>query len=237
MNLNHILFFDIETVSGSAHYEDLDDRWKKLFAGKARYFQEREPHKEMAQLYRERAAIFAEFGRAVCIGAGFFHKDQLRIKTFAEPDEEILLQEFFDLLNQHFNQTDRHVLCGHNIREFDVPYLCRRAQVHGIPLPSLLDVSGRKPWEVKHLVDTMELWKFGDIKHYTSLDLLSACLGLESPKEDMDGSQVHDVFYESEDIERIARYCATDVWVTANVYLHLHRQPTIRLENVYFIDK
>lgn len=236
MDINNILFIDIETVSNFRNLIELDSRWKKLFESKMRFFLEKEAGKELEQLYEEKAAIYAEFGRIVCIGLGFFNKGQLRIKTISGHDEESVLTEFFELLEQHFNNPERHALCGHNIREFDIPYICRRALILGLQLPALLQISGKKPWELKYLHDTLDLWKFGDIKHYISLDLLSACLGLDSPKEDMDGSQVGKMYYEHHDLDRIARYCAQDVWTTANVWLRLHVMPSIPFDEVYYYN-
>ncbi len=234
MDLNNILFIDIETVSHNSSLNELDSRWRKLFEHKMRYYLEKEQDKDLAQIYEEKAAIYAEFGRIICIGLGFFNKGQLRIKTISGHDEEELITGLFELISQHFSNPERHALCGHNIREFDIPYICRRALIHGLQLPALLQIAGKKPWELKYLYDTLDLWKFGDIKHYISLDLLSACLGLESPKEDMDGSQVGQMYYVQNDLDRIARYCAQDVWVTANVWLRLHLMPAISFDEVYY---
>lgn len=234
MILDNVLFIDIETVSVSRYFHQLDSRWQPLVERKLQYFKEREPEKSIDQIYQERAAIYAEFGKVVCIGVAFVRGDQLRIKTFAGPDEEVILSDFFELLGKYFYRPEKHRLCGHNIREFDIPFLCRRATINGLQLPALLQIAGRKPWEIKHLVDTMELWKFGDIKHFTSLDLLAACLGLESPKTDMDGSQVGRVFYEDQDLERIAAYCAQDVWVTANVFLAMHQETPFSWDQVVY---
>lgn len=235
MEPTNVLFIDIETVSQGRNYSDLDDRWKGLFEKKIKFYLEKEPEKSLDQLYQEKAAIYAEFGKIVCIGLGFFHKEQLRIKTIAGDEEEVL-NEFFTLISQHFNNPDRHIICGHNIREFDIPYICRRATIHALQLPSILNISNRKPWEVKFLVDTLEMWKFGDMKNFISLDLLAASLGLDGSKGDMDGSQVGRVYYEDHDMKRIASYCAQDVWVTCNVYLRMNLKPPIPLEDVHFSD-
>lgn len=236
MDLSNVLFIDIETVSQCGNYSTLDDRWKLLFEKKIRYFHEKDPEKSMDQLYQEKAAIYAEFGKIVCIGLGFFNKDQLRIKTIAGDNEEDILIEFFSLLTQHFRNPDKYLICGHNIREFDIPYICRRACIHGLQLPSILNISNKKPWEIKFLVDTLELWKFGDMKNYISLDLLSACLGLNGSKDDMDGSQVGKVYHEDKDMNRISTYCSQDVWVSCNVFLRMHLLPSIPLEQVHFAD-
>lgn len=235
MKNSNVLFVDIETVSSYPVFEELDDRWKSLFELKMNYFHSKEPEKAFSDWYKEKAAIFAEFGKIVCIGTGFFNENGLRIKTFSGHDEKELMMSFFELVSHHFNNPNKHILCGHNIREFDLPYLCRRAAVHGLQLPRTLDLSFKKPWEIKHLIDTMELWKFGDYKNYVSLDLLSACLGLESPKEQMNGSQVGSVYYDENDLPKISNYCAGDVWVTANVYLKLNRQETVPFEEVFFV--
>lgn len=235
MELSNVLFFDIETVSQYPVYSDLDTRWQLLFERKIRYFQEKEPSKSLDELYRERAAIFAEFGKIICIGLGYFHKEELRIKTLMGGEEE-MLTEFFSIVNQFFCNPEKHIFCGHNIREFDVPYICRRACVHGLQLPAILNLSNKKPWEVKFIADTMELWKFGDLKNYISLDLLSACLGLDGSKADMDGSQVGRVYHEEKDLNRIAEYCSRDVWVTCNVFLRMHLLPAIDLEDVHFAE-
>ncbi len=236
MELNNVLFIDIETISQYPAYSFLDQRWSELFDKKIQYFKEKEPEKSTAQLYSEKAAIYAEFGKVICIGLGYFHKGQLRIKTLSCDDEESLLIEFFSLLAQHYGQPGKHSICGHNIREFDIPFICRRASILGLQLPTILNLSNKKPWEIKYLLDTMEMWKFGDLKNYISLDLLSACLDLESSKADMDGSQVGKVYYENRDLKRIAEYCARDVWVSCNVFLRLQLQAPILLNDVHFAD-
>lgn len=237
MKNSNVLFLDIETVSTNKSYDELDDRWKNLFELKMNYFHSKEPDKAYSDWYRDKAAIFAEFGKIVCIGTGFFNESELRIKTISGHNEKELLLDFFELVSGHFYNLNKHVLCGHNIREFDLPYICRRAAVHGLQLPAMLNLSLKKPWEVKHIVDTMELWKFGDYKNYISLDLLSACLGLESPKEVMNGSQVGQVYYEENDLPKIADYCAGDVWVTANAYLKMNRQEPVPFNEVVRISE
>jgi predicted PolB exonuclease-like 3'-5' exonuclease len=236
MEPNNVLFIDIETVSQVKNHSDLDDRWKALFEKKIKFYHDKEPEKSLDQLYQEKAAIYAEFGKIICIGLGFFHKEQLRIKTITGDDEEEVLNEFFSLISQHFNNPDRHIICGHNIREFDIPYICRRAMIHALQLPSILNISNRKPWEIKFLIDTLEMWKFGDMKNYISLDLLAASLGLEGSKGDIDGSQVGKVYHDDHDLKRIANYCAQDVWVTCNVYLRMNLKPSVSIEDVHFSD-
>jgi DNA polymerase elongation subunit (family B) len=168
------------------------------------------------ELLYSRAGIYSEFGKIICISVGAFLKGEFRIKSFFGHDEKVLLTEFADLLNKRYNKPE-HLLCAHNGKEFDFPYMARRMLVLGIPIPTILDLSGKKPWEVSHL-DTMELWKFGDYKNYTSLDLLAAIFDIPTPKDDIDGSQVADVYYKENDLPRIVHYCTKDVLTVAQIF-------------------
>ncbi len=222
INLEHILFLDIETVPEFEHFEALDDEKKELWAQKSKY-QRKDDY--TAEEYYERAGIWAEFGKIVCISVGYFNfKNDLRTfrTTTFHGEEASLLKAFKNLLNTHFS-SPKHLLCGHNAKEFDFPYIARRMIIHGIELPYKLNLFGKKPWEIPHL-DTMELWKFGDFKHYTSLKLLANILGIASPKDDIDGSQVRSVYYEDKDIDRIIIYCEKDVVTTAQVFLRLSNE-------------
>lgn len=212
-----LLFLDIETVAEHADFEELSERKQDLWLKKASYFKEAE-YSRPQELYN-RAGIYAEFGKIVCIAVGYFHEDELRIKAFANHDEKTLLLEFNQLIVEHYNSKETR-LCAHNGKEFDFPYIARRMVVNNIELPVPLQIQGKKPWEVNH-IDTMELWKFGDYKHFTSLDLLAEILGVESSKSDIDGSMVNKVYYQKEDLERITEYCKKDVSVLAQVYLKL----------------
>lgn len=220
--LEYILFLDIETVPEMADYEALDDEKKELWDQKSKY-----QRKEMytAEEFYERAGIWAEFGKIICISVGYFHfkgtHRTFRTTSF-HGDEAQLLKDFKNLLNTHFSSA-KHLLCGHNAKEFDFPYIARRMIIHGIELPYKLNLFGKKPWEVPHL-DTMELWKFGDYKHFTSLKLLANILGIPSPKQDIDGSKVRHVYYEEQDIDRIINYCELDVATTAQVFLRLRNE-------------
>ena len=153
---------------------------------------------------------------------------QIRLKSIANKDESVLLQEFIDLLNSYYNSPD-FMFCAHNGKEFDIPFLCRRILINGKKIPNILNVSGKKPWEIKHL-DTMELWKFGDFKNYTSLDLLSYVSNIPTPKDDMDGSQVAKVFYEDKDLERIIHYCEKDVVATIQLFRKFQGEALINEE-------
>lgn len=234
LDITNVLFFDIETVPGNQHFSDLDETWQHLWAHKAKSIlkkTEQEMTAEDAANVYERAGIYAEFGRIVCISVGIFARDKatgelsVRLKSYASTDEAEILRGFSELLNKHFPFIEKHCLCGHNIKEFDVPFVCRRMMIHQMPFPALLNVAGKKPWETKHLLDTMELWKFGDGKNYTSLKLLAATFGFPSPKDDIDGSQVRGVFYDEGDVERIARYCEKDVVAVMQLMLRYKRMP------------
>lgn len=231
-----VLFLDIETVPQAYRWADMDERTQALFSDKTRHERDRED-KTDEQMYRDKGGILSEFGKIICIGVGFLTASKtdrkLRVKTIHGDDEKAILKEFVTLLNERFHTTD-HKLCGHNGKEFDFPYIARRCVINGIALPLQLDIAGKKPWEVPH-EDTLELWKFGDRKHYTSLELLTYVLGIPSPKGDIKGSDVARVYYEEKDLERIAAYCKKDVVATVQVYLRLHGMPLIANENITLV--
>jgi DNA polymerase elongation subunit (family B) len=230
--IKDVLFLDIETVACTDDYPSLDDRLKVQWARKSGYLRKEEDQTD-EDLFHERAGIYAEFGKIVCIAVGKFIQNEagdyiLRTKAYYGDDEKALLVEFKTMLEK-LSPTIR--LCAHNGKEFDFPYLCRRMLIHAIPLPTVLNIGGKKPWEVAHL-DTLELWKFGDYKHYTSLDLLAAIFHIPSSKGDIDGSQVNYVYYKEHDLERIKNYCIRDVGVLAQLYLKLKgiQIPSISIE-------
>ncbi|RCW93503.1 3'-5' exonuclease [Winogradskyella arenosi] len=219
LNLENILFLDIETVPETAHYSDLDPTKQALWDAKSRY-QRKEEYS--AEEFYDRAGIWAEFGKIVCISVGYIKMEgevrQFRVTSFYG-DEVKILNDFKTLLNTHY-QEQKYLLCAHNGKEFDFPYIARRMIIHHIELPNKLDLFGKKPWEVPHL-DTLELWKFGDYKTYTSLKLLTNVLGIPSPKDDIDGSEVYDVYYKTKEIERIVVYCEKDTIAVAQIFLRL----------------
>ncbi len=234
LKLNNILFLDIETVAQSENYSKLDEQTQKLWDKKSANIRNLE-ELSSEELYETKAGIFAEFGKIITIGIGFFNKEKeekltLRVKALADDDEEKLLLEFKELVNTKFNPKTL-VLCAHNGKEFDFPYISRRMLINGISLPVPFNTAGKKPWEVAHL-DTMELWKFGDRKNYTSLDLLANIFGIESSKDDIDGSMVNEVYYATGNLERIAKYCKQDVVVAAQLYLKLNALPIVEEENI-----
>jgi 3'-5' exonuclease len=241
-----ILFLDIETVPGSSTFDELDEELQELWGTKARTILRRPAdeeleYDEMADVYAQRAGIYAEYGKIICISVGFMTRQQdsneplLRLKSFSNHMESSLLEDFAELLGKYFNSPDKFAICGHNIKEFDVPYICRRMLINQIQLPKMLDIAGRKPWETKHLIDTLELWKFGDIKNYTSLRLLTAVFGIPSPKDDISGADVATVYWEDRDLDRISAYCEKDVLATAQLYLKMRRQPLLRPDQVVIV--
>ncbi|MBK7811461.1 MAG: ribonuclease H-like domain-containing protein [Saprospiraceae bacterium] len=229
-----ILFLDIETVTGFSDYQQLDTKWQELWVAKSKFYAQQHIELTEAQIYEDRAGIFAEFGKIVCISVGTLHNEGIRLKSILG-EESAILQEFFELVNAHFNDPQKHGFCGHNIREFDLPYICRRAVIHQIPIPQILQLSGRKPWETTYVIDTLEMWKFGDMKNFTSLDLLAACLQLPSSKSDISGKDVSRVFWRENDIQRISKYCMSDVALTANVYLRLSGKNPIPAEKIEYV--
>jgi len=226
-----ILFLDIETVPKHSDYEELDDTFKSLWTSKAEKIKQSD--EDTPESLYERAGIYAEFGKVICISTGFFAAGEFRIKSFYGDDEKLLLNNFAELLNK-LNKTGQ-LLCAHNGKEFDFPYLCRRMVVNGIKLPALLNLAGRKPWETPHL-DTMELWKFGDYKNYTSLALLSALLGIPTPKDDIQGSDVAKVYWKDKDLSRIATYCQKDTLTVAQLFLRLQGKPLLKEEQVVIVN-
>lgn len=217
LNLENILFLDIETVPEVQHFSDLDKVKQDLWELKSKYQRKDE---FSAEEFYSRAGIWAEFGKIICISVGYFSNytdtRTYRVTSFTG-DEVKILKDFKTLLISHFSES-KHLLCAHNGKEFDFPYIARRMIIKGIKLPYKLNLFGKKPWEVPHL-DTMELWKFGDFKHYTSLKLLTNILKIPSPKDDIDGSEVFDVFYLNNDIDRIVNYCEKDTIAVAQVLL------------------
>ena len=244
IDIANVLFLDIETVSGVSEFDELDETFQELWGIKSKSLRRGEENPDdweaLAQTYSDRAAIYAEFGKIICISVGIVIRDAnnklaVRLKSFAGHDEAKILTDFAQLINQHYNHPDKNYLCGHNIKEFDIPYICRRMVVQQIKLPGMLDLTGKKPWETKHLLDTMELWKFGDYKSYTSLKLLAAVLGFPSPKDDIDGSEVGRVYWEEQDVERIAVYCEKDVLATIQLLLRFKRMPLMETDQVIHV--
>ncbi|MGE0077060.1 MAG: 3'-5' exonuclease [Bacteroidales bacterium] len=230
-----ILFLDIETVPQFAEYTQLPEEHKKLWDKKAGSLIK---ELDTPESIYNRAGIYAEFGKIVCISVGFIVNKEgiryFRVKSFYGDDEKVLLEEFAQMLDR-FAKRPAANLCGHNGKEFDFPYIARRMLINGVEIPEILNVAGKKPWEVKFL-DTMELWKFGDNKHYTSLNLLTYIFGIPSPKDDIDGSQVADCYYIQHDLSRIATYCEKDVLAVAQLLLRYKGLTLIDPEHIEKVD-
>jgi len=233
IKLEHILFLDIETVPEHENFNLLDAETRELYGLKTQY--QRKDDFTPEEFY-DRAGIWAEFGKIVCLSAGYFtfrgDIRHFRVTSFCGEETKIL-KDFSNLLNNHFNQP-QHIMCGHNAKEFDFPFIARRMIINSLPIPPKLNLFGKKPWEVPHL-DTMELWKFGDFKSYTSLKLLTKILGIPSPKGDIDGSQVGHVFHVEKDIDRIVTYCEKDVVAVAQVLLRMRREDLLIEDEVIHV--
>lgn len=229
-----LLFIDIETVPQVPDFSKLPVKGQQLFCEKmAKTMPEIE---NASDLYNEKAGILAEFGKIVCISMGYFFINEnkepaLKIKNIFGEEEKNLLNTFIETAKKFKDKHKNFRFAGHNIREFDIPYICRRLIIHQIALPDFLPHSGAKPWEVS-MFDTMQVWKFGDYKNYISLDLLAYTLNVPTPKNDIAGKDVTRVFYEEKDLPRIAKYCAKDVSAVANIYLRMHQQPLLKEENI-----
>lgn len=236
-----VLFLDIECVTGEKDFEDLNEDMQKLWKHKSasvlKRYGEEISMEEAAEAYTDKAAIYAEFGKIICISVGIVFRDKdkklkLRLKSFADHDEKKLLSDFSEMLAQYYPSSHGMYFCGHNIKEFDIPYMCRRMLINYLPLPETMNIAGKKPWETKHLLDTMELWKFGDRKSWTSLKLLAGVLGFPSPKDDIDGSEVGRVYWAEKDLERIGVYCEKDVLATVQLFLRYRLEPLLEDEQI-----
>ncbi len=231
IDIHDILFLDIETVPWQKSFKEMPEKMKALWEKKSSYFRNED---ESGEEVFNRAGIYAEFGKIICISVGVIAQTKaepgLRIKSYSDDDEKKLLDNFSAMLR---NYTTNKILylCAHNGKEFDFPYIARRMLINGLKLPTLLDNAGKKPWEVHHL-DTMELWKFGDFKHYTSLDLLTTIFNIPSPKNDMDGSMVAGVYWEDKDLKRIVEYCQNDVQAIVQLFMRYKGLDLIKPENI-----
>ncbi|HTD95045.1 MAG TPA: 3'-5' exonuclease [Chitinophagaceae bacterium] len=231
--ITNILFLDIETVSQQPGYEFVPDEWKELWKKKAELLLRNREDETVESIYN-RAGIYAEFGKIICVSCGIIQGSgesrRLLLKSFAGNNEALLLHEFSEMVKK-WSPNEPKFLCAHNGKEFDFPYLCRRLIINGLPIPPLLNASGKKPWEVNH-IDTMELWKFGDFKSYTSLNLLAHSLGVPTPKDDIDGSMVGEVYWKDKNLPRIVAYCQKDVVTVAQVFLRMQGEPLLKNENI-----
>lgn len=246
MHLNQLrktLVLDIETASIVDSFEKMDKRHQSFWRKKSKRFSNLHDYplsdEELSALYVDKAAIFAEFAKVICISVGYFgikdnSIDIFKIKSFHSDNEVAILTEFAELLNAHYFDKYHHTLAGHNIKEFDIPFLCRRMIINQIPLPNLMRISGTRPWQTPHLMDTIQLWKFGDYKNYSSLDLLCSVLDVASPKDKMDGSEVNKAYWDGR-LEEIKDYCEKDLVATARVLLRLTTKFILEDEQVEFV--
>ena len=234
IKIKNILFLDIETVPIKEHFNDLDVAFQKLWDEKTIW--QRKEEFTPSEYYKKKAGIMAEFAKIICISVGYLFIDKeeshFRIKSFYGGNEKQILSDFNALLNSEFNRQ-HHQLCAHNGKGFDFPFIARRTLVNGLKLPKLLDIANKKPWEINHL-DTMDLWHFGDYKNYTSIKLLATLFNIPTPKDDIDGSQVADVYYKEKDLERIKIYCQQDTLTVAQLLLRYKGEKLIKEENIEF---
>lgn len=230
---NNILFLDIETVPQFSSYNELPEDWRQLWDTKSNSLVKYHEGQTNETLY-PRVGIYAEFGKIICISCGVLQgggeQRKIILKSFACDDEKLLLRQFSEMLTKWAAGEPKY-LCAHNGKEFDFPYLCRRMIVNNLPIPSILNISGKKPWEVNHF-DTLELWKFGDFKSFTSLNLLAHTLGIQTPKDDIDGSMVWEVYWKEKNLQRIVTYCQKDVVTVAQILLRMNGEALIKPENI-----
>lgn len=237
-DLNKIIFLDIETVSRHPRFEEMDLAWQEMFQQKVSW--QKPEATGWPDFYKERAAILAEFGQIICISAGYFNAgasgQEFRVKSYFGKEEPLVLKHFFEEIGRLTGALKQGVrFCGHNIREFDIPYICRRSLAHQIPIPEWLDFRNLKTWDYP-LIDTLHAWRFGDYKNYTSLKLLAACLQVPSPKTDLDGSKVGQAYWEENDLHRIATYCQKDVVTCARILQCMNLQPMLTDEEVVEVE-
>ncbi|MEI8060212.1 MAG: ribonuclease H-like domain-containing protein [Ferruginibacter sp.] len=234
--IENLILIDIETVPQFHKFDMLDDIWKKLWEEKTQ--RSLPDFTSAAEFYPQRAGVMAEFAKIVCISTGFFVKQgtavQFRIKSFYGDDEKILLQNFVATLNKIETKNNKWCFAGHNIKEFDIPFICRRLLINRLNIPAYLDFQNMKPWDT-NIIDTFQYWRFGDYKNFTSLKLLAAALGVPSPKDDIDGSMVAVVYWEEKNITRIATYCEKDVRTTANIILRFKNMPLLKEDEVVLV--
>ena len=237
-----LIIIDIETASTHASFESLTDEWKVLWQEKV--LRSTPEGMTAGEFYPMRAGVMAEFAKIICISIGFFNKEttlHMRIKSFYGDDEAKLLQDFIATINKIESHNNKWCFAGHNIKEFDIPFICRRLLINSIPLPAYLDFQNMKPWET-NIVDTFQYWRFGDYKNFTSLKLLAVTMNVPSPKDDIDGSMVGDLYWKgdipqrAENIKRIAAYCQKDVITTGNIILRFKHIPLIDPNDITIVE-
>ena len=242
-NLTNILFLDIETVPQTENLDELSEGLREIWLEKAQSSKQRMPEKfpdnlSDNEIFFKNAGIYSEFSKIICISVGCFYQKNketfFRVKSFFGDDEKQLLQNFSAMLNK-FMKTKEHLVCGHNIKEFDIPFICRRLLINELPIPNSINAIGKKPWETSFL-DTLEMWRFGDYKNYTSLKLLATIFGLPTPKDDIDGSQVAQVYYKEKNLDRIVQYCQKDVVACARLYQRFYSSKVVEDQNIEIVE-
>jgi len=237
IRLENLLLIDIETVPAYPVFSDMSHEWQSLWQEKVQRSLPEDV--SAAEFYPQRAGVMAEFAKVICISIGHFRKNdnrqQLRLKSFYGDDEKVLLQDFITALNTMEAHNNKWSFTGHNIKEFDIPFICRRLLINGLVVPPFLDFQNMKPWET-NMVDTFQYWRFGDYKNYTSLKLLAAALQVPSPKDDIDGSMVADVYWKEKDLHRIVVYCQKDVVTTGNIILRFKNMPLLDESQVLIVS-
>lgn len=236
-----LIIIDIETASVSPSFEKLPGNWKSLWEEKVQYSLPEGINAE--EYYPKRAGVMAEFAKIICISMAYFNKEQhlkMRVKSFYGHDEKQILQDFLGTLNKIESINSKWCFAGHNIKEFDIPFICRRLLVNYLPIPRYLDFQNMKPWET-NIVDTFQYWRFGDYKNFTSLKLLAAAMGIASPKDDIDGSMVGELYWNGTEeeratnLKRIAVYCQKDVITTGNIFLRFKNIPPLCNEDIEIV--
>lgn len=236
--ISNLLLIDIETIPFVQNFSELPNNWQQIWIDKISKSNLEQLLPE--ETWKKRGGILAEFGKIICISTGFFYEDKdrntcFKIKSIYGHDEKEILEKFIELCYKYYNLHRDFIFGGHNIREFDIPYICRRILINNLPLPEFLWLHEKKPWEIK-MFDTLTWWKFGDIKNYTSLNLLAHVLNIPTSKDDIDGSKVQEVYYNEKNLHRIVEYCQKDVMVVANIILRFKNLPLLNQEHIIIIS-
>lgn len=226
-DLNNLLYFDVETAGKYESYEDLalqNPRLAKLWEKRAKYFRANTLGMEEmgdSEIYSQKSGLEPEFGRVVCVSFGVWDGENHRLTSFYGDNEQEILEKTAKIFSNAVSKGMK--ICGHNIKMFDVPFLGKKMIFSGIDVPQNLLLWDKKPWEVP-ILDTAEFFSFGSWSHkFLGLDLLACSLGIESPKEDIDGSQVHNTFWGEKNYERIMEYCEKDVLTVMDVLKKVSR--------------
>jgi len=225
--IESIIFLDIETVSLFPNLLLADDATKKEWARKIMKTNPTITPALLDDTYKEQAALHPEFSFITCISVGMVKGGKVYIKNIFgfDHDEERTLEIFCETMQKIIEKMERlqPKLCAHFGKGFDYPFISKRMLVHGMTIPNILDSYGKKPWEITNL-DTHEIWKMGGFNS-ASLSAIAHAFGIPSPKDDIDGSQVGHVYWVDSKIDRIATYCAKDVFALINIFRCMQGSP------------